>query len=163
MTKFFAVILIALTFNVHSEINKEKKQNIETLLEMTGALKIGNMFAQAIVSQMCQILKNGGTVLPDSVITILEEEVKIIIDEQMKLKSGLIDQLCLLYDKYYSDSDIKGLISFYKTELGQKVISTLPSLTQESLIIGQKWGESQGQIIGEKLEKRLKKKGYKFK
>lgn len=49
-----------------------------------------------------------------------------------------------VYDKYLSDDDIKGLIEFYSTPLGQKMIKALPSIMTESGEKGRQWGEKIG-------------------
>jgi len=48
------------------------------------------------------------------------------------------------YDRYYTHEEIKGLIQFYGTPLGQKMISVLPKLTGELQEAGRKWGEGLG-------------------
>ena len=37
-----------------------------------------------------------------------------------------------LYDKFYSEQELRDLIAFYKTPTGQKVVDTLPALLAES-------------------------------
>jgi hypothetical protein len=37
-----------------------------------------------------------------------------------------------LYDKYYSEKELADLVAFYKTETGQKVVTTMPILMAES-------------------------------
>jgi hypothetical protein len=49
-----------------------------------------------------------------------------------------------VYDKYLSDTDIRGLIEFYSTPLGQKVINVLPNIMTESGEKGRQWGERIG-------------------
>jgi hypothetical protein len=45
-----------------------------------------------------------------------------------------------VYNKYFTEEDIQGMISFYQTPLGQKIISVLPQLAQESSKVGQQYG-----------------------
>jgi len=49
-----------------------------------------------------------------------------------------------LYDKYYSPEDLKGLIQFYATPVGQKTLTVLPKLMPELQDEGRKWGEGLG-------------------
>lgn len=49
-----------------------------------------------------------------------------------------------VYDKYLSDDDVKGLIAFYSTPLGQKVVNVLPNIMAESGEKGRQWGERIG-------------------
>jgi len=41
------------------------------------------------------------------------------------------DQLVLLYDKHYNDEEIKGLLQFYGSPLGQKVAAESPKIFRE--------------------------------
>lgn len=50
-----------------------------------------------------------------------------------------------VYEKNFSHQEIRSLIEFYQTPLGQKTISVLPKLTLELQEEGRKWGENLGQ------------------
>jgi len=56
----------------------------------------------------------------------------------------LLDSAVPLYDKYFSHEDIKGLIEFYQTPLGQKALGVLPKLSIEMQGEGMKMGEKLG-------------------
>jgi len=56
----------------------------------------------------------------------------------------LLDSAVPLYDKYFSHEDIKGLIEFYQTPLGQKALGVLPKLSIEMQGEGMKMGEKFG-------------------
>lgn len=56
----------------------------------------------------------------------------------------LVNSIVPVYDKYYSDDDIKGLIQFYQTPLGQKALTVMPKLLSESQDKGKEWGEQLG-------------------
>jgi len=55
-----------------------------------------------------------------------------------------LDMAAGAYDKYLSDEDIKGLIQFYQTPLGQKTLTILPKLTVELQTEGMQLGEQKG-------------------
>ena len=57
-----------------------------------------------------------------------------------KLADGAIP----VYDRYFSDDDIKGLIVFYQTPVGQKLIAAGPKIALEMQGQGQKLGEQIG-------------------
>jgi hypothetical protein len=46
-----------------------------------------------------------------------------------------------LYDKYFTHDEIKGLIQFYESPTGKKLLEVTPLIAQESYGIGQAWGE----------------------
>jgi hypothetical protein len=56
----------------------------------------------------------------------------------------LLDLAVSVYDKYYSHEEIKGLIQFYESPLGQKLAATQPKMTGELQDAGRKWGEGLG-------------------
>lgn len=161
-TVFLMVLAFSMCVFSQDRIAPAKKAKIEKLIEVTGSLKIGAMMGKAVVNQMYQAYQKMGTSIPDSVFKIMENEIGIIIDNEMKVKSGLIDQICGIYDKYYSEKNIDDLLQFYNSETGKKVIATLPDVTQESMAVGQQWGAQKGSEIAQKLQERLNKKGIKL-
>lgn len=56
----------------------------------------------------------------------------------------LLDLAAARYDEDFSDEEIKGLISFYETPLGQKVVTLLPKLTAQLQQDGQNLGQQLG-------------------
>jgi hypothetical protein len=44
----------------------------------------------------------------------------------------VLDQLVLIYDKHYSEEEIKGLLQFYGSPLGQKVAGEMPKIGRET-------------------------------
>ena len=56
----------------------------------------------------------------------------------------LVDMLIPIYDKYFSAEEVKGLVKFYETPLGQKSISALPKMMVELQEVGRNWGENLG-------------------
>ncbi len=139
------LILFMLFLAVHSssyaqeELTVEKKAAVNKLLEMTGAMDIGTNVVKSIVGKVLDFLKQSNPEISSRAFTILEEDVNALIREEM---GAYFEMLYPIYHKYYTLSELNGLISFYETPLGSKVVSTLPLLTQESMLAGQKWGET---------------------
>ncbi len=74
-----------------------------------------------------------------------------------EINANDIENLILpVYDKYYTETDIDQLITFYNSPIGKKMINTMPLVMQESMKAGQNWGRE----IDEKVLARLKEKGY---
>jgi len=44
-------------------------------------------------------------------------------------------RLVPIYDKYYTDEELKELITFYRSPVGRKVIETIPSIMQEAMMV----------------------------
>lgn len=47
-----------------------------------------------------------------------------------------------LYLKYYDRATLLAAIRFYRTPAGRQIISTLPSITAESMALGRQWGRT---------------------
>ena len=157
---FFVNFILLLYLNAFcQELTIEKRKDIFTLIDMTGAAKIGEYFGNTMIAQMNNSLIEMDANVPDSVLIIVEEEIDRIIKELINSENGLKDMLCNLYHKYYTHNDIKELIKFYKTKIGKKVIRVLPMIMRESISIGQRWEEKTGQVILDKLIIRLKSRG----
>jgi uncharacterized protein len=46
-----------------------------------------------------------------------------------------------IYQKHFSEEEIRETIRFYRSPTGRKVIQTLPMVMQESMAAGQQWGQ----------------------
>ena len=61
-----------------------------------------------------------------------------ILKEDMawdKVKEQYLD----LYTKVFTEEDIKGLVNFYKSDLGVKVTAKMPELMQESMVVARSY------------------------
>jgi hypothetical protein len=58
----------------------------------------------------------------------------------------LIDRLIPVYDRNLTHEEIVGLIQFYESPLGRRVIEVMPQIMQESFAVGSEWGR---QLVAE--------------
>ena len=84
------------------------------------------------------------------------EEFWIKFQQKMDVNE-LLEKIIPLYDKYYTIEDLKAVNAFYGSPAGQKVLSTLPQIMQESMKIGQEWGAKIGKQAEEEVQQTLKK------
>jgi hypothetical protein len=154
------VALAASSFAAEGELTVEKKSDIKKLLDMTGALNIGQQMSGFVVKQMTETIQKTRPDIPSEMFDILLEEVNKTIAEALVAKEGgFIELVIPIYHKHLSHDEIKGLIAFYQTELGQKALRVLPTLVQESMTAGQRWGQELGPVIGQRVIQRFKEKG----
>jgi len=52
----------------------------------------------------------------------------------------LYDQLSVIYMESFTEAELDQIIAFYNTEVGKKMTSELPIITEKSMQIGQQWG-----------------------
>lgn len=123
--------------------SQTKEENIKTLIIMSGSGDLGMQVIDALLPQFSQMLPD----VPNEYWTKFRNKIEV---------NELIEMIIPIYAKYYTDDDIKQLIEFYKSEIGQKMIKLSPLMMQESMSAGQEWGKK----IGEELIKELIKDGY---
>lgn len=125
------------------KIDPAKEADIRKLLELTGATTSMELTMQNMEKNIKPVLANS---LPpgdyrDKLVTLFFEKFHSKMDLQK-----LLDLAVPIYDKYYSDADLKGLIQFYQTPLGQKTVKALPSLMGELTEAGQQLGQEAGRV-----------------
>lgn len=153
-------VLTVIGFPVKAdELTQEKRADIERLLVMTNAFSVGKQMSAAVVGILTQNLKKNRPDISQNVLDLLPAEVAATFDENI---GSLKEDLIPIYHKHFTGPEIKEIILFYSTELGQKTIQVMPSLMQEGMIVGQKWGESLGPKINQRVTARLRKQGVKI-
>ncbi|WP_035672221.1 DUF2059 domain-containing protein [Flavobacterium sp. 83] len=123
--------------------SSSKKDNIKNLLELTGSGKLGVQVGQNMINSFKKSYPNVPVEFWDDFLKEMNSDT-------------LINLIIPIYDKYYTESEIKQLSEFYQSSLGKKVISTMPLVVKESMQVGQTWGKE----IGEKVYSDLKEKGF---
>src|SRR6185312_15325722 len=64
----------------------------------------------------------------------------------------LLGRMVPIYQRHFSADDVAGLLKFYKSPLGQKVITQMPVTMAEGMKIGQEWGRERGQAMIRQLQ-----------
>ena len=144
------------TSAVAESLTDAKRADIKILMEMTGVLNIAQQMSNMVVTQMIETLKKVRPDIHESMYDVIAEEVNNTIEDAMVSKGGYLEMMIPIYHKYYSHSDIKGLIAFYQTDLGKKLIKTLPNITRDSMTVGKLWGQGLGPVIKKRVRERLK-------
>ena len=128
------------------KIDPAKEQDIRNLLELNGTK---DLVMQVIDTGLQQMRTNFARTLPQN------DRARQFTDAfALKFKTKLnadmfVDRVVPIYDKYFSEEDIKGLLKFYGTPLGQRTIQALPQITRESQAIGSELGKK---AAGETME-----------
>jgi uncharacterized protein len=148
MKKLIPVLVLSLGFCLAAagaEVSKEKRQEIEKMLRLTGMERI----VSQMMTQLVASLKGSLTDVPEEFWTKFQEKVKA---------QDLLEEIIPLYDKYYSLEDLKAVNAFYESPAGKKILATLPQIMQESMKIGQQWGAKIGRQAAQEAEEEMAKK-----
>lgn len=129
---FWSLMTLAQT----SQVNK-----IRELIKVTGVDKLGQQGA----NQMINVFKENNKNIPTEFWDEFQKEIST--DE-------LTNLYVPIYAKYYSDSDLDELLKFYRTPVGQKMISIMPALMQDSMNAGREWGQKLGKRVIDKINEK---------
>ena len=123
--------------NGQQKMDPVKEADIRKLLELTGTATIMKQTMESMETTIKPMVTNS---LPEG--DYREKLVDLFFERfHAKMDAQILLELAIpIYDKYFSHADIKGLIQFYQTPLGQKTVKVLPQLTGEMREAGQKMG-----------------------
>lgn len=104
-------------------------------------------------------------VLVQNIVVDTPEDVarcRIIVAEVIKefsVDEKLIDNITDIYARHFTHDDVRGMIAFYETPVGKKVVGVMPNLTQEGMQAGQRLQAELMPGVEERVTARLKAEG----
>ena len=112
-----------------SSIDPAKEADIRSLMELVGARDLVQDGSNAAIEQSREKLlatvpnNNKGQAFVNAFAASYQK--KFDVDQ-------VTDQLVAIYDKHFTDDEIKGLLQFYGSPLGQKVSAETPKIGRET-------------------------------
>ncbi len=128
----------------NNAISKSKANSIHELLKVSNAASMGKQFTQ----QMFAMLE---AQIPDDKQACFKNAT-LAVELQMTDKK-FAELLTPVYDKHFTEQDINGLIAFYKTTLGKKLLEKQPLIIQDSMIASQQWGQEMNTLLQKEIAK----------
>jgi hypothetical protein len=137
MKKVYILILTTLfMFNV-SATELASKKSVEKLMELTEVSKM----MDAMQGQIGDMF-NGMSKQMD-----ISEKEKPAFDKYMKKVGDLLvkemnweaikEPMIEIYSKHFTEEEVKGLISFYQSNLGKSMTKKMPLIMQDSMLVSQ--------------------------
>ena len=111
-----------------NSIDAAKEADIRSLMELVGARDFVQDGASAAVEQSRE--KILATVPNNDKGQAFVNAFAVSYQKKFDVDQ-VTDQLVGVYDKHFSEDDIKGLLQFYGSPLGQKVAAEMPKITRE--------------------------------
>jgi uncharacterized protein len=72
----------------------------------------------------------------------------------------LVDAVVAVYASNFSVDELHAATAFYRTPAGQKFLQNNPLVAQQTMLLGQKFGQSVGAEAQKQMIGELRKKGY---
>ena len=74
--------------------------------------------------------------------------------------SELIDASARIYATHFTEQELKDLLAFYKSPLGQKVLAEEPKVLDESMVFAGTWADNLSGDVMAKMRADMKKRGH---
>jgi len=124
-------------------MDPEKRANIEALLKDTGMVTNMNRLIDLLTPQIIGNLKKSNREINDR---MWSEFTNICTEEMQRSLPELEEPIIAIYDANFSADEIKQLVAFYQSPVGRKIAVQLPQLMQQSIAMGQSWGQQVGRV-----------------
>ena len=133
--------------------------DIERLLEVTGSAKSGALMSNLVAGQMLDSLRKSRPDISEKAIAVTKEVLEAEFMKAFEGPGGMMSRLVAIYARHFTHEDVIGLLGFYESDLGKKMIDVMPLLIQESMAAGQEWAMENMPRIRATLELRLNAEG----
>jgi hypothetical protein len=130
-------------------IDAAKEANIRQLMEVTGAKGLGDQLMKAGMDQFRASVTDAQPDNPRA-----KQFVEAFVSRFQKHfdPNTLNDKVVPIYDKYLTDEDVKGLLQYYSSPLGQRMLKALPEVAREAQVTGLALGQKAAQETLEDLK-----------
>ena len=86
--------------------------------------------------------------------------VPILLEASQARIGELIEAVAIIYSSNFSAEELRAVIAFYKTPVGQKFLQKQPFMMQQTMTVGQKFGQSIAADMQKRMMEELRKKGH---
>lgn len=144
-------ILVAFPFSLEISAD-EKDAEIRKFIEVTDMVDMTDEVVTLVVNQMVTNLQSLNQEVPEFYFTIIREEVPKVINENVE---SYIEAVIPIIKKNFTKDEIKGLVEFYQSPLGKKLLEKQPVFTAEIVQEAMTWSKDLEPILIERVSKRI--------
>ena len=72
----------------------------------------------------------------------------------------VIEQIAAVYARNFTADELREAVAFYRGPTGQKIVQKLPAISQESMAIGQRFGQSIASELRGRMIDEWRKRGH---
>ena len=130
-------------------IDPGKEANIRQLMDVTGAKGLGEQLMKAGMEQFRNSITDAQ---PDNPRAKQFVDAFVARFQKHFDPNTLNDKVVPIYDRYLTDEDVRGLLDYYNSALGQRMLKVLPDVARESQAAGFALGQKAAQDTLEDLK-----------
>ena len=141
MKSLVCTVLVCLAFaqTLFSQKSTPSPEKVKELMQLTGAANLGIQTMRNMIVEFQKLAPNVDSTFWNDFMN------EVDVDEMENM-------VIPIYQQHFTSGDVDGLIAFYKSPLGRKMVNKLPVITQECYKIGQQYGEKLGRTVVERLK-----------
>ncbi len=148
------VLLSAGTLQAASQeqkIDPKKEADIRRLFEARGDKKLGLQMGSHMWPQMAKMLRlsiERSMPAEDPRRELLNRFLDKVGEKlQEQFSTDFMEITIPIYDKHLTHGEIRGLLEFYESPLGRKMVEISPKLMEDSMNAGQQWAQQNSQKV----------------
>jgi uncharacterized protein len=92
------------------------------------------------------------------------KDLNEVADDLMKQfsvrSSELVNDAARIYASHFTEPELKQLLTFYQSPLGQKAINEEPKAVDESMAMAGSWADKLSEEVANKMRAEMKKRGH---
>jgi hypothetical protein len=123
------------------ELTAEKIRDIKVLMSIGMPKEADLAVFSRQIDNVLFLMKRQQPALSEASMSAMREEALKIYEVKRDEPGGLTDQLVVIYHKHLSHDDVKQVLQFFATPVGQTVKGFLAVRQIEALPIVERWGE----------------------
>ncbi len=129
----------------------------ELVVEMKAADQCKVFFPMVLQQMRSAIVQDRAEVGKD-----YDALVPVMIAQVNSRLPEVVEGMASIYAQNFTTAELRDIAAFYRTPTGQKLLEKLPSVAQQSMLVGQKFGESVMNDIRPRMIEELRKRGHKI-
>ncbi|WP_338664377.1 DUF2059 domain-containing protein [Pararoseomonas sp. SCSIO 73927] len=135
----------------------EARAAARQLMDLTGATAMMDQVLAGMRPLLVQALRQQSPQVPQATVEKAVDEV--LIPEFRARLPEAADATVDLYVRNFTAAELREVIAFYGTPVGRKLLQALPQLMQQSVAVGQAWGQRVAQEALTKHRAALRERG----
>ncbi|MDD2611182.1 MAG: DUF2059 domain-containing protein [Bacteroidales bacterium] len=151
---FVLLFILPLLINSYSQTKQESIKELFHSMQQDSIMdKMFNSMVPSIMNQMQSQMSIDSTAKVHS-----NEMMNSIMQTAKEISKKLINEdMVVLYDKYFTQNEIKDFITFYKSPSGQKFIKVTPDIQKDlMMVMMQKYIPEMQKAVKDRIEEKMK-------
>jgi hypothetical protein len=159
----FPIIIVTLAatlvFAAPSRAEQPSPEALAAARELVTTIKATDLL-KSVLPTIIQAMKPSIVQGRPAVEKAYDALVPAMIDVATSRLSEYAELVARIYAINFSTNELRELRAFYDTPTGQKLVERMPTVTNQSLVVGQQWGKVLSADLRARITLELRKRGH---